>query len=228
MNKRFLLLAAVLAFSLPVLHADIGENFAKGGIGLSGSISFFNNFYYFLDDTEERGYWSVEVAPELDFFVAYRTSVSLAPWFSYQSRKYDADNIERDLGFGASLGVSHVFVMDPAAQRGIVFNLGASIGLWFYPGIDDLDTGATVPDVSMTLVSLYFLPRLYFFVNDRLAPYVGISPRLNFVLSYKDDAGTKIDLTSQESLSGSITATIGIAYFIPSRNASLFGTQRAR
>jgi len=34
----------LLALALPVLHADIGENFAKGVIALSGSISFFNNF----------------------------------------------------------------------------------------------------------------------------------------------------------------------------------------
>jgi hypothetical protein len=46
--------AAVLA-GVPALHADIGENFARGGIMPRG-VSFYNNFYYFLDDTEDRGY----------------------------------------------------------------------------------------------------------------------------------------------------------------------------
>jgi hypothetical protein len=51
MNKRFAVLAVVLA--LPALHADIGENFAKGGIGLSGSITLDDNFFAFTDPAEE-------------------------------------------------------------------------------------------------------------------------------------------------------------------------------
>jgi hypothetical protein len=156
MKKRFLVLAVALVLSLPALYADIGENFAKGGIGLSGSVSFYNNFYYFLDDTDERAYWSLEVSPELDYFVADRTSLWLAPWFTYTSMKYDADNIERDLGFGLSVGVRHAFVMDPAAQRGLVFSLGGSLGLDFYPGADDLDTGVT--GWRLTWGSLRVLP----------------------------------------------------------------------
>ncbi len=85
MNKRFLVAAAVLALVLPVLHADIGENFARGGIGLSGSISFFNNFYYFLDDTEQRKFWSIEVAPGFDYYVAEKVALTFSPWFYYES-----------------------------------------------------------------------------------------------------------------------------------------------
>jgi hypothetical protein len=75
---------------------------------------------------------------------------------------------------------------------------------------------------------LTFFPRLYFFVNDRLAPFIGITPRLGYVLSYKDGSGAKIDLTSEESLFGSVTATVGIAMFIPNSKASMFMSSRAR
>jgi len=228
MKQRFLVLSVVLALSLPALYADIGENFAKGGIGLSGSVSFYNNFYYFLDDTEERSYWSLDVAPELEYFAADRLSVWLSPWLTYESRKIDAINIDKSLGFGISVGGRYAFVRDPTAQKGMVFSLGASLGLAFYPSVDDLIAGATTPGISWTNLQLTFLPRLYFFVNDRLAPFIGITPRLGYVLSYKDGSGVKIDLTSEESVFGSITATLGIAWFIPSRNASLSASRRVR
>jgi len=228
MKKKSLVLAAALALSLPALYADIGENFAKGGIGLSGSISFYNNFYYFLDDTEDRGNWSLEVAPELEYFAADRVSVSLSPWLTYESMTYDVDNIDKSLGFGISVGGRYAFLRDPAAQKGMVFSLGASLGLAFYPSVDDLITGVTTPGNSMTSLLLTFLPRLYFFVNDRLAPFIGITPRLGYLLSYKDGSGAKIDLTSEESLFGSVTATLGIAMFIANSKASMFMTRRTR
>ena len=228
MKKKSLVLAAALALSLPALYADIGENFAKGGIGLSGSISFYNNFYYFLDDTEDRGNWSLEVAPELEYFAADRVSVSLSPWLTYESMTYDVDNIDKSLGFGISVGGRYAFLRDPAAQKGMVFSLGASLGLAFYPSVDDLKTGVTTPGNSMTSLLLTFLPRLYFFVNDRLAPFIGITPRLGYLLSYKDGSGAKIDLTSEESLFGSVTATLGIAMFIANSKASMFMTRRTR
>jgi len=228
MNKKFLVSTVLLALALPVLHADIGENFAKGGIALSGSISFFNDFYYFLDDTEDRGHWSLEVTPELEYFAADRVSVWLSPWLSYESMKYDANNINNSLGWGISLGGRYAFVRDPTAQKGMVFSLGASLGLAFYPSVDDLIAGVTTPGNSWTNLQLTFLPRLYFFVNDRLAPFIGITPRLGYVLSYKDGSGAKIDLTSEESLFGSVTATVGITMFIANSKASLFMTSRTR
>jgi hypothetical protein len=228
MKKRFLVLALALVLSLPALYADIGENFAKGGIGLSGSVSFYNNFYYFLDDTEERSYWSLDVAPELEYFAADRLSVWLSPWLTYESSKIDAINNDKSLGFGVSVGGRYAFVRDPTAQKGMVFSLGASLGLAFYPSVDDLIAGVTTPGTSWTNLQLTFLPRLYFFVNDRLAPFIGITPRLGYVLSYKDGSGVKIDLTSEESLFGSVTATIGIAMFIPNAKASMFMSSRAR
>jgi hypothetical protein len=229
MKKGVLVFAVALALSVPVLYGDIGENFAKGGIGLSGSVSFYNNFYYFLDDTEERSYWSLDVSPELEFYVADRTSLWLAPWLSYESMKYDVDDIYKSLGLGFSVGGKYAFLMDPAAQKGMVFSLGAAVGLGFYPGVADLVAGVQTPDDSMAVyLFLYFIPRLYFFVNDRLAPYVGITPRLGYLLSYRDAAGTKIDYTSEQSVFASITATLGIAWFIPSRNASLSAPRRVR
>jgi hypothetical protein len=229
MKKCILVLTVMLGVSLPLLYADVGENFAKGGIGLSGSVSFYNNFYYFLDDTDERNYWSLDFAPNLEYFAADRFSVWLSPWLSYESMKYDADNIDRSVGYGFNIGGSYAFLRDPSAQKGTVASLGAALGLAFYPGLTDLVGGVDTPDKSMQVnLLLTFYPRLYIFVNDRLAPYVGFTPRLGYLLSYKDSTGTKVDYTSRERLFGNITATLGIALFIPNSKASLFMKRRAR
>ena len=74
----------------------------------------------------------------------------LSPWLTYESRKIDADDIDKSLDFGFSVGGRYAFVRDPAAQKGMVFSLGASLGLAFYPSVDDLITGVTTPGNSMT------------------------------------------------------------------------------
>ncbi|OHD26238.1 MAG: hypothetical protein A2064_06885 [Spirochaetes bacterium GWB1_66_5] len=229
MKKRFLVWALALVLSLPALYADIGENFAKGGIGLTGSLSFYNNFYRIADSTDERNYWSLDLSPELDFFVADRVSIEFAPWFFYDSTKTDPNNIERSMGFGFGIGGSYAIVPDPSAVRGLVLALGGLISLDFYPATDDLLGGVEVSDdYSETDLRLYFTPRAYYFLNDRLAPFVGITPRLAYVVSLKDPAGNKVDLTSQQRLYLRMTATVGISWFIPSRNASLSARRRIR
>jgi len=229
MKKRFLVLSLALVLSLPALYADIGENFAKGGIGLSGSVSYFNNLFYFMDDTDQRKFWSVDVSPGIEFFVANKTSVTFAPWLYYESAADDPDNIYRYMNYGLRVGASHVFLADPAAQRGLVFSIGGSIGLGLYPTLDDLIAGVETPNnYSRVDILLYFTPRLYYFLNDRLAPFIGITPHVGYILSYKDPGGTKVDLTSQESIRATLTATVGISWFIPSKNASLSAPRRVR
>jgi hypothetical protein len=75
---------------------------------------------------------------------------------------------------------------------------------------------------------LYLRPRLYFFLNDRLAPFVGVTPQLGYILSYKDATGVKVDLSGQESLRATVTATVGMSFFVPNKKASLFLTNRTR
>jgi hypothetical protein len=51
---------------------------------------------------------------------------------------------------------------------------------------------------------------------------------LIYVISVKNASGAKVDLTSQERLYARLTATVGISWFIPSRNASLSAPRRIR
>jgi hypothetical protein len=222
-TKRALFLVCVLLAVAAFTFADIGENFQKGGIELSGSIVFYNNFYRITDSTDKRNYWSLDVEPGLDYFVADRFSVGVAPWFSYSSYTNGTNNNTKDMSYGFRVGGYYAFVSDPAAQRGLVFTLGGSVGLSFYPGVPDLAAGIEVPDKSMeTDLLVNLTPRLYFFLNDRLAPYIGLTPQLIYILSYKDLSGTKVTLTSKESLYARVTGVVGIAWFIPSKKASLF------
>jgi len=223
MNRRFLVLAVVLVLSLPALYADIGENFAKGGVALSGSVSFYNNFYRLTDSTDERNFWSLDVSPGLDYYVADHFSIGVSPWFSYESYTNGPDTYTKAMSYGLSVGGDYAFVRDPAAQRGLVVTLGGALGLDFYPGVADLSAGVEVPDDSMeTDLRLYLRPRLYYFLNDRLAPYIAITPRLSYMLSLKDSSGATVDRTSEERLYARLWVTVGIAWFIPSKKASLF------
>ena len=63
MKKHILVLVVMLILIKLPLFAEIGENFAKGGIGLSGSLSFFNNFHYFPETTDQRKTWSLDLSP---------------------------------------------------------------------------------------------------------------------------------------------------------------------
>ena len=223
MKNRFLVPAVVFALCLPALHADIGENFAKGGIGLSGSVSFFNNFYYFADSADERNFWSLGVSPAVDYYVANRVSLTMSPWFYYESFTDGPEDYDRALSFGMSVGGDYAFVRNHSAQKGVVFALGATLGVGFYPGVDDLEAGVEIPDNSrQTELRLALTPRVFFFVNDRVAPYIGLRPQLGYLLLYRDSSGVEIDLTSGERLYARLWATLGIALFVPSKKASLF------
>jgi hypothetical protein len=225
-TKRIAFLVVVLlAVTAALSFADIGENFAKGGVALSGSIEFYNNFYRIADSTDKSNYWSLDVSPSVDFYIMDRFSVGVSGWFNYNTyTNKSTDTTEKEMGFGFSLGGSYAFVMNPAAQKGLVVSLGGAIGLDFIPGVSDVYGGVeTVDKSNYTNLTVRLTPRLYYFVNDRLAPFIGVTPQLVYILSYKNTTGTKVDLTSKESLYLRLTATIGIAWYIPSKKASLFG-----
>lgn len=225
MNKARMAVATALLLAVAAggAFADIGENFAKGGIGVFGELSFYNNFYRIADSTDERNYWELDLSPGFEYFVADRLTVFLAPWFNCNSYRLNADNVSKEMSFGFRVGTSYALLLDPAAQKGLAFTLGAAFGAWFFPGVTDRVAGVEVTDDSFEAdLVLDLIPRLHFFVNDRLAPYVSLTPRLIYILDYKNSSGTKVDLTAQESLYLRLTLSVGVAYHIPRGKASLF------
>jgi hypothetical protein len=229
MNKRFLLLAAVLAFSLPVLHADIGENFAKGGVGLSGGGNIYIDFNQILNSADEYSRWYVTIRPSVDFFVRDRLSLYISPWFYFEREAADPDNVDKHIQLGADAGLSYAFLMNPAAQRGLVPLLGAGLGIAIYPGYYGLSGGVEYENKDTDTYLYLIIPlRLLFFVNDRVAPYVGASPRIWYWLSAKDFAGNSYTPPSEARLYLELTFSFGISFHIPNAKASILTPSGAR
>ena len=226
MNKHVFALTLVLVLSVTPLFADLGEDFAKGGIGLAGSLSLYNNYYYFQDPAEQRKFWSLDVSPTIDYYVADRLALRLSPYFHYESFTTDPNNIDRYEAYGVRLGLDYAVVMDPAAKQGLVLTVGGLIGFALYPTVNDLVGGVETPNnFQMTNLLFTITPRLYYFLNDRLAPYIGITPQFAYVVSYSDPSGATVNLTSQQRLRADVTLTRGIAFFIPNKDATMFRSE---
>jgi hypothetical protein len=226
MNKRAMVLSFLVIAALPCAFGDIGENYSKGGFGLSGSFSIFNDFYYFMDSAEKRNYWNIDIAPGVEYFVADRLSLQLSPWYYHSETKQDSDNIDRYTDWGLRFGANYALIIDPAAQQGFVVTVGGFIGFAVYPTVDDLIAGVeTAGNNDRTELQIGVTPRAYYFFNDRVAAYLGITPRLSYIIGYKDPSGTTIDLTGNQRFHADITLMVGIAFFVPNQKASILSNK---
>jgi len=225
MKKRILILAVVLVAALPVLYGDIGENFAKGGIGFSGGGSVFVDFNQLLNSADEYFRWNITLEPAVDFYIADRLSMYLAPWFSFDSETFDADNSTKTTRYGAEVGLSHAFVRNPAAQKGLVPTIGAGLAVSFYPGPSGLSSGVEFDYQSQNVYLRLGVPfRLFFFLNDRVAPYVGLRPRIWYWMSAKDIYGNSYSPPSEERLYLDASLSFGISFHVPNKNTTMIGS----
>jgi hypothetical protein len=165
----------------------------------------------------------VNIDPGIDVYAANKLSFYLNPFLGYSSEQTDVDNIDRNMNFGVNLGIRYYFVSDPKAQRGMVPSLGADVGLKAYPGVKDKSLGVETEDKRLLLWASLRVPlRLYFFMNDRLAPYVGLTPGLWYLLTQKDASGTTLTLESKQRFYLDASVSLGMAFFIPNKKAALF------
>ena len=228
MNRRLRFVVPVLALvlALPALHADIGEDFAKGGIGFSGGGSVFLDFGQLLNSADTYFRWSLTLEPSVDYYVADRLSLFLAPWFTYDSETLDADNVDNTVTYGAEAGLSYAFVSRPDAQRGLVPAIGVGLAAAVYPGGWGKFLGSDYDNQSLNLYLLLGVPfRLFFFLNDRVAPYVGLRPRVWYLVSARDSSGTTLSPPSQERLYVDLSVTLGVSFHVPTRNATMLGSR---
>ena len=225
MNKKFLVLAVVLALSLPILYSDIGENFAKGGIGFSGGGSVYVDFNQLLNSADEYFHWIIAIAPAVDFYVADRLALYFAPWFSYDSETLNPDEVTNITKYGAEVGLGYAFVSNPAAQKGLVPTIGAGLAVAFYPGWSGISGGVEFDNQSQLIYLRLGVPlRLFFFLNDRLAPYVGINPRAWYRVLAKNSSGTAYSPPIEYQLYVDASVSFGISFHIPTRNSTMTGT----
>ena len=125
--KKIIIIIVIFLLSASITFAGIGENFEKGGIGLAGSIRLYFNLYYFLDDYDDRLAFSIDLFPELHFFVKDNLSILFGPFFTYENDS-DGDGFGSSyISFGGLFGLEYAFVSNPDAERGRVTALGVTL-----------------------------------------------------------------------------------------------------
>jgi hypothetical protein len=225
---RFIrLIPAVLMLSMlaSTANADVGEDFQKGGIALMGSGSFYYDLGRILDSANQYNYWKLSLAPEIDFLFEDNWTFYITPYLTYSSTQTDASNSSGYLYYGAEVGLSRYFVSDSKAQSGFVPAVGVAIGLEFDPGVGDKVAGVQTSTKSLyTYMDLVIPVRLFYFINDRLAPYVSIVPRLWYTIGAADSSGITIALTSQQRVFLDVGIYFGMSIWVPRNKTSLSGT----
>jgi hypothetical protein len=223
MNRLALSLLLVLTLPLASLSADIGENYAQGGIAFTGSVSYSDDFYNFADPAEQRRSWSLTVSPEISYYLVDRLSLQLSPWFYLESNAIDSINVDRSEAYGMSVGAEYALFLDPSAQQGFVVTVSGLVGLSSYPIMNDMVDGVETPNnYKRNEISLTVMPRLSYFLNDRTAVILKIAPTVYYILTCVDPHGAAVALTSQNRMRADVTVTAGVTYYLPSTRALMF------
>jgi hypothetical protein len=220
-------ITAVLMLSVlaGTVNADVGENFEKGGIALMGSGSFYYDFGRILDSASQYNYWKLSLGPEIDFLFEDNSTFYIAPYFTYSSTQKDASNTSGYMYYGTEVGLSRYFVSDSKAQSGFVPAIGVAIGLELDPGVGGKVAGVqTTTRSQYTYIDLVIPMRLLYFINDRLAPYLSIVPRLWYTIGATDSSGNTIVLTSQQRVYVNVGIYFGMSIWVPRKKTSLSGS----
>jgi hypothetical protein len=221
-RRTALAVAIILLAAVGVANADIGRNFEKAGIAVMGSASYYTNLGYVLDSASEYSYWDATVSPEIDFFFLESTALYVAPEFYYASSTSNSTNTSRSERFSINAGILRYFVGSPSAQTGLVPAIGAQVGIDAYPGVGDLVAGVEQTDSSMYLyLNVAASARLYYFINDVVAPYVMLVPSIRYLMSASDSTGSPYTITADSALTMRISVYVGFSYWIPRKQMSL-------
>lgn len=216
--------AVLLVVAAGPVIADIGEDFEPAGIALLGSGSYSADLGNVLDPSSQYSSWTLSLEPEIDFLFLRDVALYLAPYVSYDSTQVDSSNIFRSLYYGASIGIARYFVATPKAQSGLVPALNAAIGFQIVPGIGDRIEGYQATTSSLeAYANLSLTLRLLYFLNDRIAPYVSVVPRIWYTLSSVDSLGNTVSLTINQSVYFDVGIYLGVSIWIPRSKLSLAG-----
>jgi hypothetical protein len=199
--KRFLRPLVILcALLVPfVSQADIGENFSAAGATLGGTVAFDVRFGSI--ENPVLSYYHVGASPWLGFFLVDNLSLSIGASFEMWDYPTDPLYMLRWTA-GGSASLTRYFVGTPEASTGLVssISVGTSIG---YDGY-----------YENAWVNLYPGVAVYYFISQRVAPYVSLS-----------GIGVGLGLLPgpiyfYDWLSPSLR--VGVTWFIPSRDRAMF------
>lgn len=209
----FFLCALFLCGFVSPLWAGIGDNFQASSLILGGSMSFKMDKENLDVDTDD--FQLFQLNPSFGLFVADGLSVFFYPsarytrgdgaYYSYSTDYY------KSMQYGVSLGLSYYMPLtSPSSLFGPVLSLGAGLGMRISSGTQALNEGEKLLwDDPYKYIDLAGYIDYYFFLTERVAPYLEVVP------------GYTMRLGENPVKYFEVTASVGIAFFLPSRQMSL-------
>ena len=218
--KKTVLLALLLSIAA-LGFGQVGDNFARNSLSLGGNGSLTIDLDNVFNDANEDFYWGFSLSPDFHLFVSDGLMWGISPVVSYSVDKTTAVDKSRNLRIGITTGISYFFVAHPEASGGLIPSLGTSIGLQFYPGIDDLVGGVETMDTSALALSFSLNGQLNFFATERTAVYLNLRPQV-FAYLAEWDKFNSYDFKVLDYTYIEFDLVFGILYFIPSRDRLQF------
>lgn len=234
MKKSICVLTLLLAGGIVAGFAAPEDNFRAGGMEFGGELSITYQPSYAIFNAEEKeldaGEYSlfVEGSVAIGWFLIDRLSLDLIPslWM-YKRRSFDmmGEDKSTDLWLGMDVGANYYLL----PLRSLALSLGLNAGFLIEPGIDYISNDAKVTDDSLALwFSLEPNVACYWFLGERLAPYLLLAPELNYRRRIKLSSGDKYTYADNYSIFDDVYLQmrfkVGLKYFLP--EASRFQGKR--
>ena len=221
------LLKAMVLISLFIVmtnncFAGIGENFEKGGIAFSGSTYFSYDPYQLFNDENEQYSLNFGISPGIFLYIFNNIAFSISPSFSFNHYHQDDDNYINRIKCGIMSGFSYYFVRNPDAKTGFVPSLGLNIGISVLPSVFGKEEGNELDDNSF-IFNLALNPTFtaYFFITERVAPYIQVIPYTTLRLIEKDYSGATVHSSFEEKIRLSLFFSIGFSWHRPRNSVIL-------
>jgi hypothetical protein len=213
----FFLCVLLLCGFISPLWAGIGDNFQASSLILGGSMSFKMDKENLDVDTDD--FQLFQLNPSFGLFVADGLSVFFYPSVRYQRGDGDYYTFStgydyyKTMQYGVSLGLNYYIPLTaPSSPFGPVLSLGAGLGMRISSGTQALNEGEKlIWDDPYKYIDLSGYIDYYFFLTERVAPYLEVVPGYTMMLGE-----TPVKYFE-------VTAKVGIAFFLPSRQMSLVG-----
>jgi hypothetical protein len=195
--------------------------FEAGGLEFGGEMSAYYTPDYYIFDSEDRDanrgnyFFMLNGTGSFGYFPIDRLSLQLMPGIFYTRSVDDkGDDVDQYVMYLLEVGTDYYMT----GSYPWVFSGGLDLGLGVSPGLDGKYNGEDDPDESLEL--LYVVePKIsgYYFVSERIAPYISIS---SFFINSRrirgyDGSSYTESRDFMESWRLNMQFKIGMKYFFP-------------
>lgn len=177
----------LLLFTSLLCYPDLGENFEAGGITFGGGIFFLYNPGKLFDPENKFVVIDIDARPDMSIFIFKNQTIRFAVNFHYRFQHNSPSDYYNQFHFGCIAGYEYFFVNNPEADKGFVRSIGFRCGISFLPGRLGRQKSLTINEPFNIYINAGPSFSAYYFINDRVAPFIDVSPFLNFpVYSSRD------------------------------------------